>query len=149
MSHEQLGLTRFTTTWGEATTFPPYNIICASPRSPHPNGILSWDSQMGVLKLPKLGLPQLWGPITSHANLGLRWGLKQSYSSHQDFFNGMYHATFTQVNRVDSRLLVIGNQTANLTPGLFFNHNLCLKCPNGSCEPILDIYGLISFQWYK
>ncbi len=32
---------------------------------------------------------------------------------------------------------------------LFFNHNLCFKCPNGSCEPILDIYILRAFQWYK
>jgi hypothetical protein len=31
----------------------------------------------------------------------------------------------------------------------FFGHNLRFKCPNGSCEPILDIYVSISFQWYK
>jgi hypothetical protein len=42
-----------------------------------------------------------------------------------------------------------GNQTVNLTPGLSFGHNLCFKCPNGSCEPILDIYISIAFQWYK
>jgi len=51
---------------------PPYNILCASPQGPHPNGILSRESQVGVPKLPKLGLPQLWGPITSRAYLGLR-----------------------------------------------------------------------------
>ncbi len=32
---------------------------------------------------------------------------------------------------------------------VFFCHNLCFRCPNGSCKPILDIYVLISFQWYK
>jgi len=32
---------------------------------------------------------------------------------------------------------------------LFFGHNLCFRCPNGSCEFILDIYILIAFQWYK
>ncbi len=32
---------------GEATTFPPYSILCASSRGPHPNGILSRDSQVG------------------------------------------------------------------------------------------------------
>jgi hypothetical protein len=26
---------------------------------------------------------------------------------------------------------------------------LCFKCPNGSCEPILDIYVPKVFQWYK
>jgi hypothetical protein len=31
----------------------------------------------------------------------------------------------------------------------FFGHNLCFKCPNGQCKPILDIYTLITFQWYK
>ncbi len=49
---------------GEATTFTPYNILYASPQSAHPNGILFQDSQVGVLKLPKLGFPQLWNPIT-------------------------------------------------------------------------------------
>jgi len=31
----------------------------------------------------------------------------------------------------------------------FFGHNLCFKCLNGSCKPILDIYISIVFQWYK
>jgi hypothetical protein len=35
------------------------------------------------------------------------------------------------------------------TPDLSFDHNLCFRCPNGSWEPILDIYVLIDFQWYK
>jgi hypothetical protein len=35
-----------------------------------------------------------------------------------------------------------------LTLGLSFGHNLCLKCPNGSCEPILNIYILTIFRWY-
>jgi hypothetical protein len=52
-------------------------------------------------------------------------------------------------NRVNSRLLVVESQTANLTPDFSFGHNLCFKCPNGSCKPILDIYVLIDFQWYK
>ncbi len=30
-----------------------------------------------------------------------------------------------------------------------FGHNLCLKCPNGSCDPILNNYVPRSFQWYK
>jgi hypothetical protein len=37
----------------------------------------------------------------------------------------------------------------SIWPPFFFSHNLCFKCPNGSCEYILNIYVLISFQWYK
>jgi len=61
----------------------------------------------------------------------------------------MSHTTYTQGNKVDFWLLVVGSQIANLIPGLSFGHNLCFKGPNGSCEPILNIYVLIYFQWYK
>jgi hypothetical protein len=36
-----------------------------------------------------------------------------------------------------------------LTPGLPIGHNLCFRCPNGWCKPILDIYTSIDFQCYK
>jgi hypothetical protein len=104
---------------------------------------------MKVPKFPKLGLLQLWGPITLCANLWLRWGLKQSYSPHWKLSNDMLHATFTRRNRVDSWLLVVGSQTANLTPDPSFGHNLCFRCPIESCKSILDIYVSIYFQWYK
>jgi hypothetical protein len=104
---------------------------------------------MGVSKFPKLGLLRLWGPITLCEDLWLRWGLKQSCNPCWDLFNSMSHATYTQGNWVDSWLLVVGSQTANLTLGLSFGHNLCFRCPNGSCKPILDTYVSIAFQWYK
>ncbi len=126
-----------------------YSILYASPRGPHPNDILSRDSQMGVLNLPKLGLPQFWGPVNLCVYLLLIWSLKQCYSPCRDLSNDMLHATFTQRNQVDSLLLVVGSQIVNLTPGPSFGHNLCFRCPNGSCEPILDIYISISFQWYR
>jgi hypothetical protein len=63
---------------------------------------------------------QLWGHITLCADLRLRWGLKQSYNPHQWIYNGMLHTTYTQGNWGDSRLLVVGSQIVNLTPGLFF-----------------------------
>jgi len=138
----QLGL-------GGSHHLPPYNILCVSPQGPHPNGFLSWDSQVGVLKLPRLGLPQLWSAITLRADLWWRWGLKQSCISHRELSNTMLHTTCTQGNRVDSWLLVVGSQTADLIPSLSFGHNLCFRCPNGWCEPILDIYVPRSFQWYK
>jgi hypothetical protein len=104
---------------------------------------------MGVPKFPKLGLPWLWGPITLCADLRLKWGLKKSCSPHREIFNIMSHATCTQGNWVDSWLLVVRSQTVNLTLGLFFGHNLCFRCPNGSFEFILDICVSIAFQRYK
>jgi len=125
---------------GGSHHLPTCSVLCASPRGPHPNGTLSWDPRMGVLKFPKLGLLRLWGPITLFADLRLRWDLKQSFSPCWELSNGMLHATYAHGNRVDSWLLMIGSQIANLTIGLSFGHNLCFRCPNGSCEPILDIY---------
>ncbi len=89
---------------------------------------------MGVPKFPQLGFSQLWGSITLRADLWLKWGLKKSCSPCRDLSNGMSHATWKWGNMGDSRLLVVGSQIGNLTPDPSFGHNLCLKCPNGSCE---------------
>jgi hypothetical protein len=61
----------------------------------------------------------------------------------------MWHATCMQGNQRNSRLLMVDNQIGNLISDPSFGHNLCFKCPNGSCKPILDIYVLRDFQWYK
>jgi len=50
------------------------------------------------------------------------------------FFN-----PYTQRNQGDSWLLMVESQIDNLTLDLSFNHNLCFKYPNGSCEPTLHI----------
>jgi len=92
---------------------------------------------------------QLWGPITLCAYLRSRWSLKQSCSLRWELSNSMSHATFTQGNQGDSRLLLVGNQIANLTPDPSFGPNLCFRCPNGMCDLILDIYVPRVFQWYK
>jgi hypothetical protein len=42
-----------------------------------------------------------------------------------------------------------GHGSTNLTLGLSFGHNLCFRCPNGPCEPTLDIYVPRAFQRYK
>jgi hypothetical protein len=44
---------------------------------------------------------------------------------------------------------MVGSQTANLTPDPSFDYNLCFKCSNEQCEPILNIYVPRSFQRYK
>jgi hypothetical protein len=135
--------------FGGSHHLPPYNILWTSLREWHPNGFLSRDSQMGVPKSLRPRVPQLCGAITSCADLRSGWGLNRSCSPRRELSNGILHATCTQGNRVDSWLSVVESQTANLTPGLCFGHNLCYRCPNGSCKPILDIYASISFQWYK
>jgi hypothetical protein len=134
---------------GGSHLLPPYNILCISPRGPPPNAFLSRDSQVRIPKLLRLGLPQVWGIITLRANLWLKWGLKQSCSPRQELSNGISHDIFTHKNRVDSQLLVVGSQTANLTSGPSFGHNLCFRCPNGWCEPTLHIQISRSFHWYK
>jgi hypothetical protein len=130
---------------GEATTFPPYIMLCAFPWDP----TSKWHFILGLPKFPKLRFLRLWGPITLCANLWLRWGLKQSCRPHREISNGVLHLTFMQGNRVNSRLLVVKNQITNLITDLSFGHNLCFKCANRSWEPILDIYVSIDFQWYK
>jgi hypothetical protein len=104
---------------------------------------------MGISKFPQLGLPQLWGHITWCVDLWLQWGLNQSCSPCQELSNGMSHVACTRRNWVDSWLLTVRSQIGNLTPDLSFGHNLCFKCLNERCEPILDIYTSIAFQWYK
>jgi hypothetical protein len=104
---------------------------------------------VGVPKFPQLELPRLWGPITSCANLWLRWGLKQSYSSCRKLSNNMLHFTCTQGNRGDSWLLVVGSQFDNLISGPFFGLNFFFRWPNGLCKPILDICVPRAFQWSK
>jgi hypothetical protein len=99
--------------------------------------------------LSRFGLSGLCKLITLCLDLRLWWGLKQTCSSPWDLSNYVSHSTCTHRSRVDSRLLVVGSQIASLTSGFSFCHNLCCKCPNGSCEEILDIYTLIVFQWYK
>jgi hypothetical protein len=104
---------------------------------------------MRVPKFPKLGLSQLWGAHTLCADLRLKCDLKQSCSPCRKLFNGMWHATCTQGNQGDSGLLVDRIQIGNLTPSPSFGHNLCFKCLNGSCEPILDIYIPRTSQQFK
>ncbi len=99
--------------------------------------------------MSRFGLPGLWAFITSRFKLGSGRGLNQSCSSPRDLSNGVSHYTCTHRDWIDSRLLVVGSQIASLTPGSSFDHNLCCKCPNGSCEAILDIYTSRTFQRYK
>jgi len=130
--------------FGGSHHLPPYSILCSSPPHLHPNGFFSQDSQSGVPKLSRFGLSGLWTLIIFRPELGLGRGLNQSCSFLQELFNNVSQFTFTHRNRVDSRLLVVGSQN-----GPSFDHNLCYRCWNGSCEAILDIYTSRPFQRYK
>jgi len=134
---------------GGSHHLPPYNILCDSPRSPHPNGYFSRDSRVGVPKSRQMGLPGLWSPITLRENLESQCSLKQSCSSRRELFNAVLHFRIGHREEVDSRLFVVGSQTCNSTPGPSFGHNLCFRCPNEPSEPILDIYVPRAFQRYK
>jgi hypothetical protein len=146
-SHEQIRThkTHHSPNSGEVTTFPL--IIYYVPL--HEAHIQMAFCPGGVLKFSQLGLPRLWGPIILHATLHLEWNLKQSCSPSRKLSNSMSHATYTRKNQGDSWLLVVRSQIANLTPIPSFGHNLCFKCPNGSCEPILNIFVPRAFHWYK
>jgi hypothetical protein len=61
----------------------------------------------------------------------------------------MSHSCCKRQEQVDSRLVMVGSQTASLTPGPSFAHNLGCKCPNGQCKASLDIYTSRSFQWHQ
>ncbi len=96
----------------------------------------------------------VWTPGTLEAhNSQLKPPIEMRFeancSSPQELFNGVSQSTCTHRDRVDSRLLVVGSQTGSLNPDPSFDHNLCCRCPNGSCEAILNIYTSRPFQRHK
>jgi hypothetical protein len=125
---------------GGSHHLPPYGILCSSPRRLHSNGSFSRDSRIGVPKLSRVRVPELWELISPDCKVRSRRGLKKSFRTPRDLFNAMSHSVIGCREKVDSRLLVVGSQIANLTSGPSFGHNLCFRCPNEQCEPILDIY---------
>jgi len=125
---------------------PPYSIFCDFPRRLHPNGYFSRDSHAGVPKSRQMGLPRLWSPITLRSDLRSQCSLKQSCSSRRELSNAVSHSRIGHRKKVDSRLFVVGSQTGSSTPSPSFGHNLCFRCPNEQCEPILDIYAPRAFQ---
>jgi hypothetical protein len=75
--------------------------------------------------------------------------MNQTCSPCRDLSNDVSHSQFWGREDVDSRLLVVGSQTANLTPGPSFAHNLGYRCPNDQCEAIFYIYAPRPFQWHQ
>jgi hypothetical protein len=132
--------------FGGSHHLPPYSILCVAPPRPCPSGSLSRDSQSGVPKLSRFGLPGLWAIIICRPYFRSGRSLNQSYNSPRELFNAMLHSPNARQDWVDSRLFVVGSQTTNLTPGPSFAHNLGCRCPNDSCKAILGIYTSRPFQ---
>ena len=134
---------------GDATTIP-HIVFSATLRRTH----IQMAQIPGTPKLesrncPEIvpgGVPGLWELITPDGKLGSRRGLNRSCSPRRDLSNGVSHSQFGLREEVDSRLLVVGSQTASLTPGPSFAHNLGDRCPNGQCEAIFGIYASRPFQ---
>jgi hypothetical protein len=101
------------------------------------------------LEIVPVGVPGLWDFIAPCPDLGSGRGLNQSCSPQRELSNTMSHSRSACREQVDSRLLVVGSQTASLTPGPSFAHNLGCRCPNDQCEAIFDIYVSRLFQWHQ
>jgi hypothetical protein len=95
------------------------------------------------------GVPGLWELITPDCQVWSRRGLNQTCSPRRDLSIAVSPSPFEGRQEVDSRRLVIGSQTANLTPGPSFAHNLGDRRPNCQCEAIFDIYASRPFQWHQ
>jgi hypothetical protein len=140
-------------------------LTTARAREKPPPSPIYYSLRCSALPTPKWlfvpGLPKwspeivlVWTPKTlGHHNFSpwplLGRVLNQCCSSPQKLSNAMSHSFIAHRGRVYSRLFVVGSQTANLTPGPSFVHNLGCKCPNDSCEAISDIYTSRPFQWYQ
>jgi len=85
------------------------------------------------------GVPGLWELITPDCKVWSRRSLNQTCSPRRHLSNDVSHSQFGGREDVDSWLLVVGSQTASLTPGPSFAHNLGVRCPNGQCKAIFDI----------
>jgi hypothetical protein len=150
MSHGQLILMRFTMapTGGKPPPSPLWYTLHLSM-----GATSKWLFVPGLPNgSPKIPMTRTLATLGAH-NFACKplivMRFKASCSPGWELSNGMLHATYTQRNWVDFWLLVVRSLAASLTSGLSFDHNLCFKCLNGRCEPILEIYILIAFQWHK
>jgi hypothetical protein len=134
---------------GEATTFP--HIVYSAARN---GGYIQMAQIPGTPKLESrncpgfvpVGVPGLWELITPDSRIRSRRDLNQGCSPRRDLSNAVSHSQIGCREEVDSRLLVVGSQAANLTPGPSFAHNLGYRCSNDQCEAIFDIYASRPFQ---
>jgi hypothetical protein len=108
-------------------------------------GTLEMESRSCLETVP-VGVPRLWDIIAPCPDLRSGGGLNQSCSPRRELSNAMSHSQSARREQVNSRLFVVGSQTASLTPGPSFAHNLGCRRPNDQCEAIFDIYVSRPFQ---
>ncbi len=136
----------------EATTFP--HIVFSTARG---GGYIQMAQILGTPKLESrncfetipIGVSGLWELITPNYRVWLQQGLNQNCVPRRDLSNAMLHFQIGCREEVDSWLLVVGSQTANLTPGPSFAHNFSCRCSNDQPETIFDIYASKPFQWHQ
>jgi hypothetical protein len=131
---------------GGVTTILPI-VFSALLRRAHTQVVVCLGTpKMESRNCPGFGLPGLRDIIASRPDLRSGRGLNQTCSPLRELSNAASHSPRARWERVDSRLLVVGSQTTNLTPGPSFAHNLGCRCPNDQCEAISDIYTSRPFQ---
>ncbi len=81
------------------------------------------------------GVEEFLMTINFFIDLQLKQGPKQSCSLHRNFYNDMWHATYTQVNQGDFLLLVVGSQIDNLTLALLLTIIYVLSTQMGHPSP--------------
>jgi len=137
---------------GEATTFP-HIVLSATPHRDYIQmAFFPGTPKLESRNCPKIvlgGVPGLWEVITPDYEVWSRRGLNQTCSPCRDLSNDVSHSQFGRREKVDSRLFMVGSQSASLIPGPSFAHNLGYRCPNDQCEAILDIYASRPFQWHQ
>jgi hypothetical protein len=107
----------------EATTFPLIVFSTALRQGYIQMALFPGTPKLESRNCPEtvpVGVPGLWELITPDHRVGLRRGLNQSCSPRWDLSNDMLHSQIECREGVDSRLLVVGSQTASLTPGPSF-----------------------------
>jgi len=137
---------------GDATTIP-HIVYSVTPRGGYTQmaqipGTPEMESR-NPPKCPGFGLPGLWEAVSPRPDLGSQRGLNRSCNPCQDLSNDVSHSRIGHRELIDSQLLVVGSQTASLTPSPSFAHNLGYRCPNQECEGISDIYVSRPFQWHQ
>jgi hypothetical protein len=134
---------------GDATTIPHIVYSVTLRRTHIQMAQIPGTPEMESRSCPEIisgGVPGLWELITPDCEIGSRRGLNRTCSPRRDLSNDLSHFRFGLHEKVDSRLLVAGSQTASSTPGPSFAHNLGDRCPNARCEGIFDIYASRPFQ---
>ncbi len=125
--HTQTHKTHHNLNLGETTIFPLIVFFIINHEDYTQMSFCLKVLRLGVLKFSKLRLLKFWTPITSCADLRLRWGLKQNYSLCQELFNDIWQATCTQKIQSNSWLLMVKSQIGILTPDPSIGHNVCYK----------------------